>query len=403
MGLCTYEVFKKLTEQERATHYGDFLAMGNALELFHAWLLRERDPWHENLVLCLHPWETGTDNSPAFDSLIESTRMYVEEQGISVDTFGRADTTHVKGEHRPTDRDYFAYFGLLSLFKEHRYDQREIIERTPFLLQDVLFNSLLAASLESLSRLQEEMADMGVGYEGARDRLRERSLGNRELAKAVALAVRHKLWDEEDTIFYSYDSRARTLLRTPTVSSLMPLMGYIALPEQAEWLLAHLQNTLEFWTEVPIPSTAVNSPAFNPLRYWSGPSWPVTNWLVARGLRERGSPLAEELRASTLKMIAEGSDLDAVRRAAAAVMELNSLGEEFTTPSRKQYAHAWLWDSAIVAASWPLVKEKPDPRTPSEGEPHFWEYYHPLTAEPLGAPLMTWTASLFLELQAMEA
>lgn len=402
MGMCAHEAFRKLTEAERAAYHAEFLYMVEGLERYHAWLLRERDPWGENLAFCLHPWETGTDNSPAFDPLIDSTRAFVEEEGISVETFGRADKAHVKVEHRPTDRDYFAYFGLLALFKAHRYDQAAIIECTPFLLQDVLFNTLLVVSLESLATLQEEIAEMSVGKAEEQDRLRERSLGNRELAKKVALAVRHKLWDEDDGIFYSYDSRGKTLLRTPTVSSLMPLMGYIALPEQAEWLLAHLQDTLEFRTEVPIPSTAANSPAFNPLRYWSGPSWPVTNWLVMRGLRERGSPLAEELRASTLRMIAEGGDLDSVRRAAMSVMEANSFGEEFTTPSRKQYAHAWLWDSAIVALSWPLVTEKPRPHDPQEGGPQFWEYYHPLTGEPLGAPRMTWTASLFLELLEME-
>jgi hypothetical protein len=36
-----------------------------------------------------------------------------------------------------------------------------------------------------------------------------------------------------------------------------------------------------------------------------------------------------------------------------------------------------------------------------EGDPGFWEYYEPLTGAPLGAKPMTWTASLFVELQDM--
>src|SRR5207249_1787877 len=154
---------------------------------YHSWLFRERDPWGENLAFCLHPWETGTDNSPAFDPLIESTRAYIEDHGISVDTFGRADTTHVKGEHRPTDRDYLAYFGLLSLFKEHRYDQRAIIERSPFLLQDVLFNTLLAVSLRSLADLQQELSELpGAG----RARLADSAAQNQAKAEEVASAIR---------------------------------------------------------------------------------------------------------------------------------------------------------------------------------------------------------------------
>src|SRR5204863_5983305 len=103
----------------------------------------------------------------------------------------------------------------------------------------------------------------------------------------------------------------------------------------------------------------------------------------------------------SLNMIAEGADRDALRQAAMGVMELNSFGDELTTPSKKQYAHAWLWDSAIVALSWPLVADKPEPYIPQPGDPLFWEYYHPHTGVPLGAPLMSWTASLFLELEQM--
>src|SRR5205823_13337643 len=118
-------------------------------------------------------------------------REYVEAQGIPVDTFGRADTVHVKGEHRPTDRDYFAYFGLLSLFKAHKYDQRTIIERSPFLLQDVLFNSLLVVSLQALACLQENLAGLDVAVDsGTRESLMERAAHNRELAEAVASSMR---------------------------------------------------------------------------------------------------------------------------------------------------------------------------------------------------------------------
>lgn len=401
IGLCAYEVYEKLTDAEREVFTGDFLTICSGLERFHDWLFAQRDPDHENLVLCLHPWETGTDNSPAFDSLIEATRLYVEQRGLSVETFGRADTSHVKGEHRPTDRDYFVYFGLLALFKERRYDQEAIIRDSPFLLQDVLFNTLLSASLGGLANLQEAVADL-PGVARDHDHLLELARANRDKAEAVADAMQSKLWSDQDGLFYSYDKRGGRLLATPTVSSLLPLMDGIASSSQAERIMEHLRNPEEFWTEVPVPSTSAASPSFNPVRYWSGPSWPVTNWLVLRGLRVHDEELAGQLCESTLGMIAEGRDRDMTRDDAAEVLELNSYGEEFTTPSRKQYAHAWLWDSAIVAASWPLVSKKPQPYDRKPGDPGFWEYFHPDTAEPLGAPLMSWTASLFLELDALD-
>ncbi|HEX8596929.1 MAG TPA: trehalase family glycosidase [Chloroflexia bacterium] len=338
---------------------------------------------------------------------METTRRYVEANDLSVNLFGRADTTLVPGEQRPTDRDYFAYFGLLSLFKRLDYQQRDIIESSPFLLQDVLFNSLLAASLLAHARLQTEMADLLSGGSGEQADSGELIAGadeSCELYERVSGAIRRKLWHPEDGFFYSFDMREGRLLPTLTVSGFVPLLSGIASGEQAAQLVERLTASAQFRTPVPIPSTSADSPIFDPVRYWSGPSWPVTNWLVIRGLRERGgvyARLAEALRQSTLAMIEQGAEAGGVRDEAMRLMEANSVGEEFTTPSRRQYPHGWLWDSAIAAASWPLVAVKPEGSATAAGEedgPAFWEYFHPYTGQPLGAPRMTWTASLYLEL-----
>jgi hypothetical protein len=79
-------------------------------------------------------------------------------------------------------------------------------------------------------------------------------------------------------------------------------------------------------------------------------------------------------------MISEGVSYDEVVRAAMSVMRANSAGEggeEYTTP---------------------YVLEEPVPHNLRPGRPGFWEYYHPLTGQPLGAPYMTWTAAVFLDM-----
>jgi hypothetical protein len=158
MALCAWEVFGRLAEP--AAHLAEFLAMAEGLERFHAFLLRERDPQGEGLVACVHPWETGTDNSPAFEPLMERTRAYVEAQQISLAGFARADRTYVPAAHRPTDRDYVAFFGLIAHYRDCAYDQRCITQSTPFLWQDVMFNTLLVIALDALARLEgtEHMA-----------------------------------------------------------------------------------------------------------------------------------------------------------------------------------------------------------------------------------------------------
>ena len=408
MGLCTHDIFLKFSEEERVAYFSDFLAFSRGLQRFHTWLLSDRDPWGESLAICLHPWETGTDNSPAFDPLNEAVRRYVDESKLPVELFGRADKTHVPKEHRPTDRDYVAYFGLLALFKRLDYRQGDIIEATPFLLQDVLFNSLLAASLLAHSELQvalSELASEGAGRSAGREELLAGAEEARKMYERVAQAVRGKLWHEGDGFFYGFDARENLPLQTPTVSGFGPLLSGIASDDQATRLVERLTDPAHFRTQVPIPSTSASNPYFDALRYWSGPSWPVANWLVIRGLQERsslgGPAMSETLRLSTVHMIAEGLDAGLVRDAAISLMEANSVGEEFTTPSRRQYQHGWLWDSAIVAASWPLVPDKPNVAEREPSGPGFWEYYHPQTGAPLGAMRMTWTASLYLELVYM--
>jgi hypothetical protein len=370
----------------------------DGLELYHTWLLTERDPKKEKLAVCLHPWETGMDNSPAFESLVDATHSYLEGSNLSIDSFGRADTQHVAARQRPTDRDYYAYFGLVALFKKHSYKQGEIIGESPFLLQDVLFNTVLAASLGATARLMEALAGRDEVSIGQGTELRRRAQASRAEGEAVAGAIRGKMWHDKDGLYYGYDLRSGRQLSRATVASLVPLLGGIATTEQAERLVVHLRDEAGFATPVPVPSTPANSLAFDRQRYWSGPSWPVTNWLLVEGLRDRQPELAETLRIATLDMIKEGVTLDDVRVRAIRLMERNSVRDEFTTPSGNQYAHGWLWDSAIVAMAWPMVTARPGPLRAEAGSPGFWEYYDPYTGEPLGARGMTWTAALLLEL-----
>ncbi len=396
MGRCAHIVYHRLRDPR--PYLGELLALVDGLERFHAFLLTERDPFDEGLVVCLHPWETGTDNSPAFEALLQATRAYLDTAGIPVDTFGRADTVHVRAEHRPTARDYVAYFGLLALFKQHNYDQRRIAAETPFLLQDVLFNSTLADSLAATADLEDDLAALTDDAELAA-KLRAQAAVNRARRERLAASIRRTLWSDADGFFYARDARQGELLPVPTVSSFMPLLSGIAAPDQAQRLLDHLRDPAEFWPAFPVPSTALDHPLFDPLRYWAGPSWPVPNWLLTRALPAHDAGLAARLRERTLTMLAEGEgDPMRWRERAAQTMQLNSVGGRTTTPSRGQYQHAWLWDSAIAAVGWAHVGEPPVALDPASPGPLFWEYYHPLTGEPLGAKLMTWSAAVYLDL-----
>ena len=89
----------------------------------------------------------------------------------------------------------------------------------------------------------------------------------------------------------------------PPIEARIPLtwtaLAPLALPDLPESighrLVAHLVDAHRFWTPVAPPSVALNEPAFSLRehfdglrRYWRGPTWIYSAWLVWRGLVRLG-------------------------------------------------------------------------------------------------------------------
>jgi hypothetical protein len=102
-----------------------------------------------------------------------------------------------------------------------------------------------------------------------------------------------------------YDERRGVFLPTvdPPIEARIPLtwtaLAPLALPDLPESighrLVAHLVDAHRFWTPVAPPSVALNEPAFSLRehfdglrRYWRGPTWINSAWLVWRGLVRLG-------------------------------------------------------------------------------------------------------------------
>jgi hypothetical protein len=120
-----------------------------ALVAQHRHLYRHRDPLGEGLVYIQHNWEAGTDNSPVYDAALEAIDLTHARDVSSL----RRDNRKVAAAHRPTDASYRRYLALVDLFNACGYRDAEIAERSPFLIQDVLFNCVLARSNRSLLAL----------------------------------------------------------------------------------------------------------------------------------------------------------------------------------------------------------------------------------------------------------
>jgi glycogen debranching enzyme len=96
------------------------------------------------------------------------------------------------------------------------------------------------------------------------------------------------------------------LLREPTIASLMPLYAGTISKERAVKLVKVLSNDNAFWLKHPLPSVPKNVRGFDPNRYWQGPTWINTNWLIIDGLTRYGfDKEASALKASTIEMMRE--------------------------------------------------------------------------------------------------
>jgi len=201
------------------------------------WLAANRDLEGDGLLWIVQPDESGLDASPKFEPV-----------------WGwRANA-------RP---------GFPLLVHRNRrlgFDAHRIRDAGGPLLCETLVNTLWSLSLQALGR------------------------------PSATPALVERLWDEERGLFLDWAEPGGIRPGVATWSSLAPL----ALPDLPEAIgrrlvEEHLLNEAEFLTPVAPPSVAANEPSYEPggnrgplRRYWRGPTWVNSAWLVWLGLRRLG-------------------------------------------------------------------------------------------------------------------
>ncbi|MDX6250239.1 MAG: hypothetical protein QOF10_3599 [Kribbellaceae bacterium] len=249
------------------------------LVAWHAYLRDRRDLGGRGLVAIVHPWESGMDNSPAWDAALARV------EPAPLESFTRRDTDHASDADRPTDLDYGRYVQLAVTYRDHGYDD----SWTPFAfaLEDPCFNALLIASEHALAEIASTL-----------------SLDPAPHVTAAAALTSSLSTLFADGIFEARDLADERLVAAGTISGLVPLIvpGLV----EAEELLATACGPRFRLGEVRmVPSYDLTGPAFEPGRYWRGPSWFNTAWLIHRGLVGLGrTDLAAALRTDVLELAA---------------------------------------------------------------------------------------------------
>jgi glycogen debranching enzyme len=201
------------------------------------WLLANRDLEGDGLLWIVQPDESGLDASPKFDPV-----------------WGWRACTRI---------------GFPLLVHHNRrlgFNARRIRERGGPLLCETLVNTLWSLSLQAMGR------------------------------PSATPALVERLWDERSGLFLDQVEPGGARPTEITWASLAPL----ALPDLPEeigrrLIEQHLLNEREILTPVAPPSVAASEPSYEPggfrrpmRRYWRGPTWVNSAWMVWLGLRRLG-------------------------------------------------------------------------------------------------------------------
>ena len=271
---------------------GQFLAeIYPRLKALHDYYFKHRDPEGEGLVSLVHPWESGLDNAPIWDeplSRIDDTSPWAREMQARYDELAEQN-------ERPK-RSYIEKYSFLveSLFSRD-YDWQAILADHPFVIQDVLFNSVLCRSERDLGRIAE-----AIGEDPA---------PHYERADRMARAMNEKLWDESAGLYYSYDVVADSPIRRDTIFSYLPLFAAVCDEDRADRVMENLRSHCFCVADrdcVGVPTYDMCQADFQGEFYWRGPVWFNMCWYMAKGLRNYGNvELADWIERSLLRLVVD--------------------------------------------------------------------------------------------------
>jgi glycogen debranching enzyme len=266
---AAWKVFRHAADGDDAMRFLDELQP--KLAAWHEYLYRERTRGDDGLVEIWHPWESGMDNSPLWDDALAR----ISPPPDAMPSYQRVDVEFVDANQRPTNDHYDRYAYLVKLYRDRHYDPERIRDDCPFVVRDVLFNSLLVQANRDLAEISRAIGADPEPFETWADRT------------AAGLA---SLWDDAEATYFDFDVRSGAHIRVRTGTSVSPLYAGVPSGDRVARLIEELERCEVAIAGVGtvVASVPPDDPRFDPARYWRGPVWPMINWVVHAGLLRYG-------------------------------------------------------------------------------------------------------------------
>lgn len=274
------------------------MEMVPAIIRYHQWLYWNRDPKGTGLALLLHPWETGLDNSPSWMSELRKihTPFWIKVVDLMrVDrliSLFRRDIKTVPSDQRMKTSDLLRLHHAQQDLRRHDYEMQRVFTNTHrhFMVESLSFNSILMRNNEILVDLANQVDIEVPKWLLGRFKKAKESL--QQLCNPVTGICYHRNYDEQ------------VIEEVPTISILLPLYSGVITQHQAQQLVNLMTNENIYWLPYPVPSVPKTAEYFDEKRYWQGPTWLNTNWLIVDGLRRYGfQKEADHIVEQSLKLV----------------------------------------------------------------------------------------------------
>ena len=251
------------------------------LKKYLDWFYNYRDTNKIGLAAIIHPWESGLDNSPIWDGPLDKVKI---EENLK---YERRDLNVSRSSNRPLKKDYDGYITLLNQFKKNKYNPSKIVNESMFNVIDIGFNSILIRATKDLVEVSKKF---NLDFTDLKNKI----------SKSEESLI--KFYKDEDQSFFSYDFKNHNLIKVDAISNYFILFANLENQEINNKIIDKLKK---YNSQKDYFFTTVNpkDKNFEETRYWRGPVWINSNWIVYQGLINKDTIFSSLIKNKTLELL----------------------------------------------------------------------------------------------------